>query len=48
MMYAIVMTYNIEAESAVKALDSVIGKHPLTPIAFNCEPIEPEHECEFD
>lgn len=37
--YEVVLTYNIEEESAVKALDKVMACCPVVPIAFSCEPI---------
>jgi len=39
-LYTVAIAYNVEAEDAVKAIDKVIGSHPLIPLSINCEPIE--------
>lgn len=43
-LYEVCLTYNIEEESATKALDKVLGCSPVTPIAFGCEPIMMEED----
>ena len=40
------ISYNIEAEDSLKALDSVLTCSPLKPLSFSCEPIE--HDCYDD
>lgn len=46
--YCVECTYNIESESATKALDSVMAMSPVIPIAFSVEPIIYEEDEEDD
>jgi hypothetical protein len=39
-IFTVHLEYNIESDSAVQALDDVLGKHPLSPISFSCHPVE--------
>jgi len=38
-VFHITLEFNIEADSATKALDQVLGAHVISPISFACEPI---------
>ena len=37
-IFHVTIEYNIEADSATKALDQVLGAHIITPLSFSCEP----------
>jgi len=48
MIYSVIFEYNIEADTAARAIDIVLSKSPMNPMEINCKVItdEREYECE--
>jgi hypothetical protein len=46
-VFQVSLVYNIEADTALKAIDKVVAAHPITPISVGCEPLtqDDEDEC---
>lgn len=46
-IFQVSLVYNVECDTALKAIDKVVAAHLITPLSVNCEPLiqEDYDEC---